>query len=137
MTQIVGNGQFQAGVAGIYKPAQVKAINDHTVEITFTDPAGHPVLSPVSLENIKFTQFGIIDSVEAKKHVTSADPYATEWLQKASDAGFRWADKGKADTPKKPGEVAPSDKALDSLGFSDDVLSLLVLVSIFIMAVKP
>jgi peptide/nickel transport system substrate-binding protein len=82
LTRIVGNGSFQAGVAGIYKPEQLKVVDDHTFQVTFTDPAGVPVLSPVSLANMRFQQFAVIDSVEVKKHVTADDPWATNWLQK-------------------------------------------------------
>ena len=82
LTRIIGTGSFQASVAGIYKPDQLKVVDDHTFQVTFTDPAGKPVLSPVSLANMRFQQFGIIDSVEVKKHVTAADPWATAWLQK-------------------------------------------------------
>jgi peptide/nickel transport system substrate-binding protein len=82
LTRIVGNGTFQAGVAGIYKAEQLKVVDEHTFQVTFTDPSGAPVLSPVSLANMKFNQFGIVDSVEVKKHATAADPWASTWLQK-------------------------------------------------------
>jgi peptide/nickel transport system substrate-binding protein len=82
LTRIIGTGSFQAGVAGIYKPGQLKVVDDHTFQVTFTDPAGVPVLSPVSMANMRFQQFAIIDSVEVKKHVTPDDPWATNWLQK-------------------------------------------------------
>jgi peptide/nickel transport system substrate-binding protein len=81
LTKIVGNGQFQAGVAGIYNASQIKAIDPHTVQITFTDPSGKPTAVPVALASMRFQQFAIIDSVEVKKHVTSADPYASNWLK--------------------------------------------------------
>lgn len=81
LTQIVGNGQFQAGVAGIYKPDQIVALDDHTVKITYTDPAGTPTAVPVALASERFQQFAIVDSVEAKKHATSSDPWAANWLK--------------------------------------------------------
>ncbi len=82
LTRIIGTGSFQAGVAGIYKPEQLKVVDEHTFQVSFTDPSGAPVLSPVSLANMRFQQFAIIDSVEVKKHVTADDPWATNWLQK-------------------------------------------------------
>jgi peptide/nickel transport system substrate-binding protein len=81
LTKIVGNGQFQAGVAGLYDASQVKVIDTHTVQITFTDPTGKPTAVPVDLPSMRFQQFAIIDSVEVKKHVTASDPYASNWLK--------------------------------------------------------
>jgi peptide/nickel transport system substrate-binding protein len=75
-----GNGQNQAVVGGLYKGDQVKVIDDHTVSITFTDPQGNPTMLPVSLLNLRFLQFGIIDSKTALEHATADDPYAGKWL---------------------------------------------------------
>jgi peptide/nickel transport system substrate-binding protein len=36
----------------------------------------------VRLTSFKFQQFGIVDSVEVKKHATTDDPWARDWLQK-------------------------------------------------------
>jgi peptide/nickel transport system substrate-binding protein len=80
MVKIPGNGQFQAGVAGLYNANQLKVIDPMTIEITFTNPAGVPTVIPVSLASFRFQQFGIVDSVVVKSHVTSDDPYATKWL---------------------------------------------------------
>lgn len=81
LTKIVGNGQFQAGVAGLYSADQIKVIDPHTVQITFTDPTGKPTAVPVDLASMRFQQFAIIDSVEVKKHATGSDPYAADWLK--------------------------------------------------------
>jgi peptide/nickel transport system substrate-binding protein len=77
------NGKNQAGVAGIYAPDQIKKIDDYTVEVTHLDgPGGEPAEVTVRLTSFKFLQFGILDSVEVKKHATAEDPWAREWLQK-------------------------------------------------------
>lgn len=82
LTKIAGNGRNQAGIAGLFKPEQVEAVDPLTVKITFTDGDGKPTAVPVALTSMKFQQFAIIDSVEVKKHVTAEDPYANEWLKK-------------------------------------------------------
>lgn len=77
------NGKNQAGVAGMYTPEQIKKIDDYTVEVTHTDgPNGKPAEVAVRLTSFKFLQFGILDSVEVKKHATTDDPWARDWLQK-------------------------------------------------------
>ncbi|MCE0764551.1 ABC transporter substrate-binding protein [Pseudonocardia kujensis] len=77
-----GNGKNQAGVAGLRDGNQIQVIDDHTVSITFTDPSGAPAQLPVSLPNLRFLQFGVIDSQVAKQHVTAEDPWASDWLSK-------------------------------------------------------
>jgi peptide/nickel transport system substrate-binding protein len=81
MVMIPGNGQFQAGVAGLYKASQVKVIDPMTVEITITNPAGVPTAVPVALASFRFQQFGIVDSKVVKSHATATDPYAAKWMQ--------------------------------------------------------
>lgn len=82
LTSLPGtNGNFQAAVAGLYNPSQTVAVDPHTVAITYTNRSGAPTVSPVSLPNMRFTQFAIIDSVEAKKHATDTDPWSTDWLK--------------------------------------------------------
>lgn len=75
-----GNGKNQAGVAGLFNGDQVEVVDEHTVAITFTTPDGVPAELPVSLPNMRFLQFSIIDSATAKEHATSDDPYASKWL---------------------------------------------------------
>ena len=82
LTRIAGNGRNQAGIAGLFKPEQVEAVDPLTVKITFTDGDGKPTAVPVALTSMKFQQFAVIDSVEVKKHATAEDPYAGAWLQK-------------------------------------------------------
>ncbi len=82
LVSINGNGKNQARVAGLFTPGQVVAVDPLTVAITFMDaPNGTPMLLPVSLMSMKFQQFAIIDSVEARKHVTPEDPWANTWLK--------------------------------------------------------
>jgi peptide/nickel transport system substrate-binding protein len=83
LTAFPANGKNQAGVAGIYTPDQIKKIDDYTVEITHLDgPNGKPAEVAVRLTSFKFLQFAILDSVEVKKHATTDDPWARDWLQK-------------------------------------------------------
>lgn len=82
LTKIVGNGQNQAAVAGLYNAKQVEALDPLTVRITFTDNLGKPTAIPVALTSMKFQQFAILDSVEVKKHATADDPWANQWLIK-------------------------------------------------------
>jgi len=82
LVSINGNGKNQARVAGLYTPDQVVAVDPLTVAITFMDgPDGTPTLLPVSVMSMKFQQFAIIDSVEARKHATPEDPWANTWLR--------------------------------------------------------
>jgi peptide/nickel transport system substrate-binding protein len=50
------------------------AIDDHTVRVNLTSP------SPIALDILDQPSLGIIDATEAKKHVTTADPWAETWL---------------------------------------------------------
>lgn len=82
LVRITGNGRNQAGIAGLFKAEQVQAVDPMTVKITFTDGDGVPTAVPVALTSMKFQQFAIIDSVEVKKHATTEDPWANQWLMK-------------------------------------------------------
>jgi len=82
LVRITGNGENQAGIAGLFKAEQVEAVDPLTVKITFTDGNGVPTAVPVALTSMKFQQFAIIDSVEVKKHATAEDPWANQWLIK-------------------------------------------------------
>jgi peptide/nickel transport system substrate-binding protein len=82
LVRITGNGKNQAGIAGIFKPEQIEAVDPLTVKITFTDGAGTPTAVPVALTSMKFQQFAVLDSVEVKKHATAEDPWANQWLMK-------------------------------------------------------
>ncbi|WP_122816860.1 ABC transporter substrate-binding protein [Nocardioides pantholopis] len=73
--------------ASLMKPANVdlknpmEKIDDYTVRYNLTAP------SSISLSVVAYPLMGILDSTEAKKHATDADPYAGEWLAQNS-AGF-------------------------------------------------
>jgi peptide/nickel transport system substrate-binding protein len=82
LVRIVGNGRNQAGIAGIFKPEQIEVVDPLTVKITFEDGKGTPTAVPVALTSMKFQQFAVIDSVEVKKHATTEDPWANQWLMK-------------------------------------------------------
>ena len=82
LVRITGNGKNQAGIAGIFKPEQIEAVDPLTVRITFTDGTGTPTAVPVALTSMKFQQFAVIDSVEVKKRATPEDPWANQWLMK-------------------------------------------------------
>jgi peptide/nickel transport system substrate-binding protein len=82
LVRITGNGKNQAGIAGLFKAEQVEAVDPLTVKITFTDGSGTPTAVPVALTSMKFQQFAVIDSVEVKKHATTEDPWANQWLMK-------------------------------------------------------
>jgi peptide/nickel transport system substrate-binding protein len=82
LVRITGNGKNQAGIAGLFKAEQVEAVDPLTVKITFTDGNGTPTAVPVALTSMKFQQFAVIDSVEVKKHATTEDPWANQWLMK-------------------------------------------------------
>jgi peptide/nickel transport system substrate-binding protein len=71
-----GYGKFTLEDASIVKPGQV--VDDYTYQITLdqANPAARPVLALI--DN------AIIDSVEAKKHATDADPWADEYLKRNS-----------------------------------------------------
>lgn len=73
--------------ASLMKPANVdlenpmEKIDDYTVRYNLTAP------SSISLSVVAYPLMGILDSTEAKKHATDADPYAGEWLA-TNSAGF-------------------------------------------------
>jgi peptide/nickel transport system substrate-binding protein len=56
-------------------------VDDDTVKYHLTAP------SPIALSVLATGFMGILDSTEAKKHVTGGDPWAGDWL-KANTAGF-------------------------------------------------
>lgn len=68
-------GEFGMTVANIDKENPVTASGDYTVVWHLTEP------SPLLLKVLAWSWFAPIDSVEAKKHATADDPWATEWLK--------------------------------------------------------
>ena len=74
--------RFNANLAGIFDPeSQIEVLDERRVRFSFTDAEGNPRINPVSLTSLKFNAFSIIDSVEAEKHATPADPLAEEYLR--------------------------------------------------------
>ncbi len=78
---IKGPGKFFADVLGI-GPDSVKVLDKHKVEVTLKGP------SPIFFKLLAQCYYGgPFDSTEAKKHATSDDPWAKEWLR-TNAAGF-------------------------------------------------
>jgi peptide/nickel transport system substrate-binding protein len=61
--------------AAITSISQVKAIDKMTVRITVPAETNH-----LTLAYLRSVDFGIVDSVAAKRHATKADPWASAWL---------------------------------------------------------
>jgi ABC-type transport system substrate-binding protein len=61
--------------AAITSISQVKEVNNMTVQITVPAETNH-----LTLAYLRSVDFGIIDSVAAKKHATKADPWSSAWL---------------------------------------------------------
>jgi peptide/nickel transport system substrate-binding protein len=79
--------QSSLNTAGIFSMDQIKKIDDHTVEMKFTDPDGKPIeVNGFQLAVFRWPNLPVLDSVEVKKHVTSSDPTGTNWL-KTNTAG--------------------------------------------------
>lgn len=64
------------GLTGLTKPSQVTAMSTHTLRFRF--PAPPPAYF---LQILGLPWLYVIDSVEAKKHATRSDPWATKWLR--------------------------------------------------------
>jgi peptide/nickel transport system substrate-binding protein len=76
------SGKFQYDITGITGPEDVTKIDDYTVQ--FHTPGGP---NPIMFKGLCVFTCGFMDSTEAKKHATDADPWVTEWLA-MHDAGF-------------------------------------------------
>lgn len=74
-------GRFDAAAGGIFKADQVKAVDDHTVSVTFVDADGKPTASVLGLPTFRASTFSIVDSKVVKSHATKDDPWAANWLQ--------------------------------------------------------
>ena len=72
---------FSLNVGGIENPDEVKALDRYTVEIRI------PKWNPIFMKTRTQYYMGIYDSIEVKKHATTKDPWARNWLTKNS-AGF-------------------------------------------------
>lgn len=74
-------GQFQLGLAGITTADQIVAVDNKTVDFRLS---AQNTLLPYVLSR---GNGSIFDSTEAKKHATSDDPWASNWL-KTNTAGY-------------------------------------------------
>ena len=63
-------------VGGVYLPEDVVVLDDHTLEFNLNRP------NEAFPQYLSFSTTVIVDSTEAKKHITDNDPWATEWLSK-------------------------------------------------------
>jgi peptide/nickel transport system substrate-binding protein len=76
-----GNGMTELNNSGIYDASQLVALDEKTLQITYTDAAGLPITATdLNLAALRIPYFGIIDSQEALTHATDDDPFASEWL---------------------------------------------------------
>lgn len=68
---------------GLQAPKDVQVVNKNTITLHFTDANGTPL--PVTPKILAVYANGnngsIVDSTVAKKHATSSDPYASNWLR--------------------------------------------------------
>lgn len=75
----LGGGDYRNG--GLLKPEQAVVVDDKTITFEFTDNAGNPApVSDTLLATFRMPTGGVVDSVEAKKHATADDPFASVWL---------------------------------------------------------
>jgi peptide/nickel transport system substrate-binding protein len=75
-----GFAAIQMGAGSMTNPEQFVVIDDHTIRIEF------PKANKLSLPDLAVPVPVIINSELAKKHATSADPWAFEWVGR-NDAG--------------------------------------------------
>jgi peptide/nickel transport system substrate-binding protein len=81
------NGTADLNNGGLFKASQIVVNDAHTVTFNFTDAKGTPApVSDTLIATFRMPNFGIVDSVEVKKHVTSSDPWGEKWLS-SHDAG--------------------------------------------------
>ncbi len=75
-------GMMTSNVSGIQKLEQVKKVDDQTVSINMLGFDGKPITADLfSIAIFREPEYGIIDSVEVKKHITKSDPTASDWLK--------------------------------------------------------
>jgi peptide/nickel transport system substrate-binding protein len=74
--------QWSTNVSGIQSMSQITKVDARTLSIKMTDFDGKPITASLfDIQVFREPQFGIVDSVELKKHVTSADPTGSDWLK--------------------------------------------------------
>ncbi len=67
---------------GLQSADDVEIVDEHTVTLHFRDADGSPVApTTTTLAIYMMPQQSIVDSVEAMKHATEADPDASDWLR--------------------------------------------------------
>jgi peptide/nickel transport system substrate-binding protein len=75
-----GAGDLQSN--GVQGPANIKVVDDHTVEVDFTNKDGSPTPVTPTLQAIFSQHFtGIVDENLVKPHETAADPTGATWLR--------------------------------------------------------
>jgi peptide/nickel transport system substrate-binding protein len=80
-------GMMTSNISGIQKMEQVKKVDDRTIKINMLGFNGQPITADLfTIAIFREPEYGIVDSVEVKKHITSSDPTATNWL-KSNPAG--------------------------------------------------
>ena len=76
------NKESLLNYGGVFSMDQITKVDDHTVQITCKDYVGKPQeAGPFQLACFRFPDLPILDSVEVKKHATSSDPDAKNWLK--------------------------------------------------------
>lgn len=76
-----GIGTFFNGISNMRRPQAVKVLNKYTVQFRLSAP------TPDLLLTLSTFWRGMVDSTEAKKNATPADPLAKNWM-KNNDVGF-------------------------------------------------
>lgn len=80
-------GAMTGNVSGIQKMEQIKKVDDQTITISMLGFDGEPITADLfTIAIFREPEYGIVDSVELKKHVTSSDPTGSNWL-KSNPAG--------------------------------------------------
>jgi len=75
-------GMMTSNVSGIQKMSQVKKVDDQTIAINMLGFDGKPITADLfTIAIFREPEYGILDSVEVKKHVTSSDSSASAWLK--------------------------------------------------------
>jgi peptide/nickel transport system substrate-binding protein len=80
-------GAMTGNVSGIQKMEQIKKVDDQTITINMLGFDGEPITADLfTIAIFREPEYGIVDSAELKKHVTSSDPTGSNWL-KSNPAG--------------------------------------------------
>jgi len=75
-------GMMSSNVSGIQKMEQIKKVDDQTITINMLGYGGEPITADLfTIAIFREPEYGIVDSVEVKKHATSSDPTGSAWLK--------------------------------------------------------